>query len=227
MNEKMAEFVGICLGDGCISITKRYNEFAVSGHHIDERRYYNETVIPLFNELFARRFLKKNVTGKTDKTNGVYGIHVFNKEIVNALIRIGLPKSPKRNIEIPEKFTSKKLVKHVLRGLFDTDGTVYFNKSTSGAYSQPRIRLGSTSKKLIVQVKDALEKLGFSPFMKKPYKGKRDKITMYYVCIYKKKDIEMWSDTIGFNNCKHLQKIKKWKTFGYCHPNNSQHLCQT
>lgn len=235
MDKKLAELVGICIGDGCISINQRYHEFAISGDLSEEREYYDNHVVPLFNECIAKPFFNKEVMAKEDPSNGVYGFHIFNKDLVQKLLDLGLTKSPKTNVKIPKKFMGKELIPFVLKGLFDTDGTVYFNKATSGKYSQPRISLGSISTELVQQVKEALISMGFKPMNKKPYKGKRDKNTVHYVQIYLKKDIDRWMDLIGFNNPKHLTKILTWKNFGFCQPNTSLEerkcnlymLCQT
>lgn len=214
LTEDLAEFVGICIGDGCISVNKRYSELSVCGDIVEEKEYYLKRVIPLFNKELCKPLIGKEVIGKEYLKNGVYGFKIFNKIIVKYLEKLGLNSGRKINVTIPEKFVNKELVKAVLRGIFDTDGTVYFNKSTSGIYSQPRIKLGSTSKKLIFQLKEIIKSLGITSYIKKPYKGKRDTNKIYSIVIYRKEDILKWSKEIGFNNPKHSSKIKIWKNLG-------------
>ncbi|UCD03956.1 MAG: hypothetical protein JSW73_05470 [Candidatus Woesearchaeota archaeon] len=214
LTKDLAEFIGICIGDGCISVNKRYSELSVCGDSIEEREYYDKTVIPLFNKTIGKPLLDYKLSGRDYSKNGVYGFKIFNKAVVDYLRNIGLKPGKKTNIEIPERLMTESLIRNVLRGIFDTDGTVYFNKSTSGKHTQPRIKISSTSKNLIFQIKQISEKLGFRPYFKKPYKGKRDLNPVYSLVLYKKEDINRWIKEIGFNNPKHTSKIDIWKKIG-------------
>ena len=45
----LAKIIGIHLGDGCISITSKYFEYALSGDINEEKEYYDEILTPLYN----------------------------------------------------------------------------------------------------------------------------------------------------------------------------------
>jgi len=218
----VAELVGIHLGDGCLSITRNYQEYALSGDLSEEREYLERWVIPMFNEKVAIPLLGKPIKGKPNPINGVYGFHIFNPKVVQYFIKLGLKHGSKMEATIPpEILRSKRLVKRLLRGLFDTDGTIYFEKNYSikqSKHKRPKIKIGLTSPKLALQVKEALEDLGFHPMWKKPYKGKRDLNPVYSIVLHRKSDIQKWFYEVGFKNPKHQTKLQIWREFGSCPP---------
>ncbi len=217
ISENVAELVGIILGDGCISINNRYSELALCGDITEEKPYYENYVVPLLNRCL-KSILKNKIEGKEVVSNGVYGVHIFDEGVVNCLLELGLKKSPKVDIVIPKRFISNRFLKHTLRGLFDTDGSIYFEKNLEGKHTIPKIKLGSTSKKLVNQLAKILKNLNFKPYLPKPYKGKRDMRKMYYIRLSRREDVERWIEFIGFNSSKHLTKIELWRKTGICPP---------
>lgn len=220
INGEIAEILGIHVGDGCISVNKRYKEYALSGDIREEREYYDNWVVPLFSKNIVKPLLNKELVAKEYKKNGTYGFYIFNSKIVDFFLDFGIPFGSKLNIGIPKQILeNKKLSKRFLRGLFDTDGCLYFDRNRSAKNpinKVPSIRLGNTSKKLIKQVYSLLLKLNYHPRLTKPYKGKRDKNFVYYVLIYRKNDVKEWMRNIGFKSPKHRTKWLVFKKLGYC-----------
>ncbi len=222
-SDKQFELMGMHVGDGCISINNRYSEYALLGDIREEREYYESYIIPLFNDAVMMPILNRKVSGKGYPTMGVFGFIVFNSKICKYFMDLGLKPGPKTNIKLPRLVTKAKpeLQKAFLRGLFDTDGSIYFEKNYSAKsdkHIRPKIKLGTTSKTLKEQLKQMLANLGIKVIDKKPYKGKRDKNMKYELVIYRKTDIEKWIKEIGFSNSKHITKIQIWKILGYCPP---------
>jgi len=113
----------------------------------------------------------------------------------------------------------RNLLKKFLRGLFDTDGCIYFDKNYSAKNpinNVPIILLGSVSKNLIEDVYNSLIRLGLHPVYQKPYKGKRDKNIFYRVRIYRREDIKFFINKIGFKNPKHYTKWQVFNKLGVC-----------
>ena len=221
--EKLFELMGISVGDGCLSITKRYKEYAVLGDMTEEKEYYESHVVPLFNEIVMMPLLNKKIVGKTYPTMGVFGFLVFNPKIFNFFTNLGFKTGPKTNMKLSDIVTKAKphLQRAFLRGLFDTDGSIFFEKNYSAKHekhNRPKIKLGTTSKIMKEQIKQMCSGLGIKVFDKKPHKGKRDKNIMYELVIYRKSDIEKWIKDIGFNNPKHKTKVEIWRNLGYCPP---------
>ena len=89
-----------------------------------------------------------------------------------------------------------KLISACIRGIFDTDGCVYFKKD--GKHS--KIIFYSQSTKLIESLTFYLDKMGFEP---RVY-GTGRRIMLYGLPMLK-----LWVKKIGTNNPKHYLKLKR------------------
>lgn len=221
----LSELIGIHIGDGCISKNKRYSEYYLGGDLVEEKEYHDKFVGPLFNKKIMNPLLGKNVQYKEHPKIGIYGFHIFNDKIVNYFEKLGVPIGSKINVKVPKQImNNKELSKRFLRGLFDTDGNIYFDKNRSAKNQEnnrPVIKLGTVSKGLIKDVFFMLNKLKLHPRIKKPYKGKKDKNEVYTILVYRKKDIEYFIESIGFKNPKHYTKWQIFKKFGVCPPHTT------
>lgn len=222
IDEDLAELFGIHIGDGCISENQRYSEYYLGGNLTEEKEYHDNWVGPLFNKKVMNPLFNKNVNYKEHPKVGIYGFHIFNKKLINFFKEFGIVTGSKINMGIPRKIlTDKKLLKRFLRGLFDTDGTIYFEKSYTSKHfkhNHPIIKLGTVSNMLANDVYNSLKKLGLNPRMKNPHKGKKDKNIVYNVLLYRKEDINFFINEIGFKNPKHYTKWMIYKKLSYCSP---------
>jgi intein/homing endonuclease len=220
IDEELAELLGIHIGDGCISENNRYSEYYLGGDLIEEREYHDNWVGPLFNKKIMIPLFNKKVNYKEHPKVGVYAFHIFDKKLVDFFKSFGICSGSKINSGIPKTILSdKKLLKRFLRGLFDTDGCIYFDKNYSSKNpisNVPKILIGTVSKELINDVYFSLFKLGIHPIMQKPYKGKKDKNIVYRIRICRKKDINYFIKEIKFKNPKHYTKWLVFKKLGYC-----------
>ncbi|MCH7568578.1 MAG: hypothetical protein IIA87_04105 [Nanoarchaeota archaeon] len=218
----LAELMGIHIGDGCISVNKRYSEYYLGGDLKEEKEYHNEWVAPLFNKKIMIPLYDKKAPYKEHPKVGIYGFHIFDKKIVRFFEKLSIPSGPKINISIPKPILrSKYLSRRFLRGLFDTDGTIYFDKNYSAKNpinNKPRIKLDSVSFGLINNTYDLLIGLGFNPRLRKAYKGKGDKNPFYGIIIDNIGDIDLFFKIIGFKNSKHYTKWLVFKKLNYCPP---------
>jgi len=225
--KEIAEFLGWHLGDGCISINSKYSEYTLTGDIKEEYPFYEEVILPTFNRIFKNN-LKKPIILKKYHSVGVCGIYLFDKSFVSFLQKqYGLLSGKKYNIKIPEIIKTKEEKIHFLRGLFDTDGSIYFCKSNykpkkktfcNKYHYKPKIKLATISKVLIKEVFNMLLSLGFTPRMYKPRKQRKNEQYMYSVVLDLDKDTKKWIKEIGFKNHKHLTKVKVWKKYGFCPP---------
>ncbi|MBI2629800.1 hypothetical protein HYW76_01740 [Candidatus Pacearchaeota archaeon] len=219
----MAELLGIHIGDGCISVNKRYSMYYLGGDINEEKEYHDVWVSKLLNKKVLFPLNKKQAHYKEYYSTGVYGVYIFDKEVVSFFKKFGILSGSKKEQDIPKEILRKKyLIKRFTRGLFDTDGSIYFDKNRScknPINNVPLIKLGITSKRLVKSVFNSLKLLGFNPRMKKPYKGKKDKNKVYSILIYRKKDITNYIKNIGFKNSKHTTKWLVFQKQGYLQPN--------
>ena len=218
----LAELLGIHVGDGCISKNERYSEYYLGGDLTEEREYHDSWVGPLFNKKIMLPLLNRKIVYKEHPKVGVYGFYLFNHTVVQFFEKLGIKAGSKLHVTIPQVILDQPpLHKRFLRGLFDTDGTLYFDKNRSAKQpvnKVPMIRLGSVSKLLIQQVHEMLQGLGIHSRIMKPWKGKRNKNALHAVTISRKKDIHYFIENIEFKNTKHVTRWKVYKKLGYCPP---------
>src|SRR3989344_4206395 len=158
-SRKLAEFVGIVMGDG--GITAR--QVTVTLNKEDDRLYVLY-VANLFKELFGVEpglYAKKNGEKAVD-------IVVSRTRLVKYCSALGLKvgNKIKQNLDIPEWVqNNKSFLLACIRGLVDTDGCIFQeNHRIKGKlYSYPRLAFTSASPPLRLSVIKALEDIGLHP----------------------------------------------------------------
>jgi intein/homing endonuclease len=167
----------------------------------------------------------------------VYGIVTYKKEIINKATNLGFQIGKKCLIaEIPKHILNhknKEIIKAVLRGIFDADGSFRCEKSRASTSTEwkrthnyhPELRITSCSKKLLKQIQFLLEKLDIeSKIVQKGIKGIKNNRNIndsFALNIRKIKEIEKWFKFIGTNNPRHKTRYDVWKKIGYLPPNNT------
>ncbi len=195
---KLAEEIGMHVGDGFLSNKK--NEFRLKGNKFNEKDYYNNFVRKLYKDLF-------NINVKIKEYESTYGFELYSKTICKFKKQIiKLPSGKKDNITIPKiiKINNIGVLSSLLRGLFDTDGSVHFQSKYGHKNYYPLISISQKSVKLIKEIEILLEMLGFNP------STHFDKESAS-VSLYGYDSLEKFIERVGFNNPKHLKKIAEWK----------------
>lgn len=229
INSEIAEILGAFIGDGWIESDK--DALYITGHPIEDKNYYDNHLAPLFSKYFTL------VRPKNFSYWGVYGIVTYKKAVISQAINLGFQTGPKSLVaEIPKsvlKSGDKKIIKAVLRGISDADGSFWCERSrakTSTKWKQthnyhPEFRITSCSKKLLEQIQSLLKQLDIdSKIVKKATKGfkhKRNINLSYALNIRRKSEIEQWFKIIGTNNPKHQTRYQVWKKLGYLPPNTT------
>ena len=157
LTPELAEFLGWYFGDGCLSAKGGKYQFSITGDLKEEFQFYEEIVVPAFNQLFGND-LKRKVSTRKYLSVGVCGIYVSNKGFVNILQeRFNLKSGKKLDVNLPPLETTEQK-KAFLRGLFDTDGSIYFGRShvktkkptfSNTYHYKPTIKFATISKTLI------------------------------------------------------------------------------
>lgn len=210
ISPKAAELLGMHAGDGTLYRVKNSLVWELRGD-IKERDYYLNHILPLLNSLFSIDLpLKFRNGGK----NGCIGVQTTNKEITSFFLNNSFLPGKKSNIvRIPAhiKKSSKPVLCAFIRGLFDTDGCLRFdkiNKNTKHDY--PKIEIGSISENLINDLAKSLSFLGFN------YYTWTDRSTMTFkLCIAGKTMLNRWIEVIKPGNSKHLNKYLLFKESGF------------
>ena len=204
-SEKLAEFVGIVLGDGCISkyIKKNhYHYYAVRivGDSRHDRDYFLNFVKPLIKELFG---IDASVYYR--KEANTMDLHARSKQLIYFLLSIGMKDGNKikNQVGFPKWIWEKEeYVAACLRGLIDTDGCICeLLPHWPGLW---QLNFDNRSLPLLQDVRRAFLKLGFHPSKihgsKTPY-GNRVDIT-------RKADIHKFYKEICFHNSRHLKRYE-------------------
>ncbi|MBI2507379.1 hypothetical protein HYV89_00310 [Candidatus Woesearchaeota archaeon] len=215
---ELSEISGIHSGDGHL---RRDKELEISGS-FEEKEYYDTRVIPLFNNFF-----NLSIKGRFFTSKGTYGFWVVNKEIGNTLKEIGFPSGNKtKTVKVPNiilKSNNSSIRRSFLRGLFDTDGCMSFNKriynknhfkKTKNFY--PTILIVSISKNLIKGVDLLCKKEGFESKVYLHIPKKKTENIRYIMQISGEKSLLDWMEKISPKNQIKVSRFKVWEKFGHC-----------
>lgn len=181
-SNKLAEFIGIMLGDGHISHTQ---VMVTLGSKENEYVLY---VSKLMDEIFntkSRIFVRKT---------GHKTVYMGSVLAVKWLEDMGLAHNKvKYQVDVPKwVFAKDGYMKNAIRGLIDTDGSVY--KLKFGA----QISFCNNSQPLLNSVRLMLAKLGFHP-------SKICNNKQFYLT--RQQDLKKFFKEIGFNNSKHHRRF--------------------
>lgn len=224
-NEELAEACGIHAGDGHLR-NKNYNrELDISGS-FEEEIYYLNKVIPLFSKVF-----NVNIKGRTFPKRGTYGFIIRDKKTIEKMHELGFPYGRKSNIVSAPEFVMKtsniRIKSAFLRGLFDTDGSVYFLRSRGKKYCEfkrnfnyyPVINITTTSKSLFEDTKRLLDEVGFD-YSYDVRKQTNPKWADAHRIWIKGERVVEWMEKVGINNPIKSSRYEIWKKYGHC-PSNT------
>lgn len=223
INPLLAEICGIHAGDGYLRNDGKRREWDISGN-IEEKKYYDQHVIPLFKKVFSIK-----IKGKLFPHRNTYGFVIRDKKIVEFVHEnLGFPYGKKSlKVKIPASILENlSLKKSFLRGYFDTDGHLGFGKKY-GLYSEfkktrhcyPRIMFTTVSENIVKSLKEIFEELNFN-FVYYTYQPKEQTESLKYrIDINGPKNLKRWLCSIGINNPTKYSRFLIWKKYGFCPTN--------
>jgi hypothetical protein len=219
IDENLAEETGIHIGDGMMNHYPDCRLYYIKYvGNIEEMNSYGKYIIHLLKKVYNPKHIRKIIV----KGTNYYYINVNSKEIL--LFKkdvLGLPLGPKGNMSIPHQIlNSTNLFIPFLRGLFDTDGSIWFERRKKKIHYYPKIKIELKSKNIILQCLNKLRELEFNVSASfdliQTKKGKRFKT--HRIVINGVKSLEKWWSLIGSKNPKNITKYLIWKKFGFCPP---------
>jgi len=200
LSPKMAEFVGAFIGDGFTAKYQSGGKFIYMTQFTGDSRfdtgYYKNVICPTAQRNF--NYKKDNMKSKKN----VLRVNFYSKRLFEFLtVRLNLPSGKKSStVLIPnEIFGSNKLAVKCIRGIFDTDGCVFFDKRPAYKAPYARISLKMFNPPLIDQIFSKLCELKLSA--EKLGTGKE-------IQIIGPKNVKLFLTKIGFSNDRHFQKLK-------------------
>lgn len=188
----LAECVGIILGDGSIS---RY-QVCVSLDRIRDREYAS-VVKELFSLVFGDM---PSVHERPEK--GTIDVVLSGVALSEELVSMGLVRGDKvrQQVAIPNWiYDNPEYSRACVRGLFDTDGSLYAHRKTKATYYGWTFT--NYSRPLLNGVARILRANGFDP-----KQGCKESIFMY-----NRNALERYFDIFGTNNPKNSQKYSKYR----------------
>ncbi len=215
LNEKLAHFIGIHLGDG--HLNKKVHDYRMyyNGHFINEFEWYHSFLTNLIYELFN----KKVTPSKGHNTIMI----VFSSKAIHSFLNkvCELPIGSKSNCDVPDiiKESNKNIKRAFLRGLADTDFSLVFKNRHKNINYYPVIDHHTPNKKLSKSIVDLLLNLGFNIHSGERLMKREDKFhKSCYFQINGVKALEKWMREIGFTSNNQLTKLKVWRKFGFLPP---------
>jgi hypothetical protein len=210
---KIYELIGIILGDGCLYYDEKRRIYMLEiVGNADEQWDFFQRISETISKLAGKR---PKIRIKKEKLGKGIRLYLYNKKFLDYLINLGLSKSPKTfTAKIPKQFLSWSYSKYIIRGLFETDGSLFFSRSKNIKYpSYPRIEIKTSSEKLLIQLNNILTKQEFKVSIKRT---KSDRTPA--ILISGEKMLDKWVKHIGFNTIKNLSKYHFFKDNGYYIP---------
>ncbi len=226
LTEELAEICGIHAGDGYLRYTGKRKELDISGG-IEEKEYYDNYVIPLINKLF-----KLSIKGVCFPLRKTYGFRCYNRTVVFTLASFGFPSGKKTTIvSIPKQISECKKIKipcAFLRGYFDTDGCLNFDKKIKNSsqfqrkyHYYPRLKFSTCSQELARGFQKLVKRFGFNCKLYTHKPKKETESLKYILQITGNKAIEHWMLLIGSKNPSKVSRYLIWKKYGFCPPNTT------
>ncbi len=179
---ELAEFLGIMLGDGHLS------HFQIVVTLGTKELSYAEYIVQLIEKLFG---VKPKIGVRK---NGFKDVYLGSRCLVDWLQREGLVFNKVRSqVAVPQWiFKKNDYIRYFLRGLFDTDGSIY--KLRFGI----QISITNRSQPLLSASQKALDVLDYHP----------SDISAYRVYVTRREEIERFFQEIRPANLKHQQRFK-------------------
>ncbi len=193
INEELAEFIGIMLGDG--GMTKF--QITVTLHRVDDLKY-SDFVKKRIKELFG---VSPSLYSRKDVN--VICVALARRKAVEYLCSLGLVigNKVKQKICVPSWILeNEKYSLACMRGLMDTDGSMYIHRYSVGGkeYRYKKLCFSSASEPLRKDVLFILHRFGSAATCS----GTNVRIDSIA-------DVKRYMEVIGTNNPKHLKRYSK------------------
>ena len=208
ISDDLVEFIGILLGDGHLS--EGYFNVSLNGiDEIDYVKYVEEMILDLFNIKPKRRWARDGPSSPDDAKALVLSVH--SREIVSELLDLGMQSGNKsvNQVSVPKfVYSDRKHIIRSLKGLTDTDGSIFVDKSRGTIY----VSFPNASKPLAKDFAKLCKHLDIDSNFYGPYYrfNPETKTTTrdYKVTILKKEDVNKFLKIINPEKWKDKQEIE-------------------
>lgn len=222
MTHELAEVCGIHAGDGYLRNDGKRRELDISGG-VEEKEYYDNHVVPLFENFFDL-----TINPRYFSARGTYGFVIRDKRTIKFMHSLGFPYGKKSlTVSIPEQILCSRnldIIYRFIRGVFDTDGCLDFNRKSGGRYTlfkrirdyYPSITISTVSRNLFNGLRELFDKTGFFYHIKLPQSKNINWNQEHILCLSGVSNLEKWINNIGFKNTSKFSRYLIWKEYGFC-----------
>jgi hypothetical protein len=200
----LCELAGAIIGNGNLWTDGSRYRVEITGHPQLDKEYFN-----YLSKISHRLFKKKPYPLRVHQRGLRWRLQ--SEEAYFSLLKLGIPagKGKSHKVTMPDSIMQKEwnFVKWTMRGIMDTDGTLFFSKKTYDNPIYPTIEIRTCSRTLANQMTMILQQNGFRARLR------GNKTEGYHVALYGSNMLNRWMKEIGFSNPKHMNKIQARKTF--------------
>ena len=192
-SERVSELIGAILGDGNI-YDRRPTYVELCGNPVNDSDYFKSVLLPIVKaelHLSPKLFIRSR--GLRFRIN--------NKSFVDWLKRMGIPSGElKAKARIPSFIAeNRRLLVSCIRGIYDTDGSVYFDARATYRKPYPRIDLHMRNRELLNQLTVLLTDFGIvHSFVRSKGSLETSGVDV----------LKQFLEKIGFSNSYHIQRIR-------------------
>lgn len=204
ISPELCEFVGAVIGNGNLWTDGSRFRVELTGDPESDREYFSY-LANISNSLFGKKPYALRIHQRGLRWR------LQSKEAYTLLQNIGIPvgNGKAHKVTIPDLILKKgwSFSKWSIRGIMDTDGTLFFSKKTYKNPIYPTIELRTCCSPLANQLTDVLQ----NQHLRARLRGNEHE--GYHVALYGSEMLKLWISEIGFSNPKHLNKLtlKTWK----------------
>jgi intein/homing endonuclease len=193
-SERIAELIGAILGDGNI-YDKRPHYVEFCGNPVNDLLYYERVLLPIVREelgKYPRLFVRY----------GGLRFRINQRSFVDWLKQQGIPAGEaKGSASFPDFIvSSRKLLPRCIRGIYDTDGSVYFDRRPAYVRPYPRVDLHMTNACLLEQLSRFLDEYGIK------HSFVRSKGSLETAGV---ESLKLFLQKVGFSNPYHISRIER------------------
>jgi DNA-binding transcriptional regulator WhiA len=214
LNNVIAELIGMHVGDGTLYNTKSGRVWELRGG-LNEEDYYRDHVRKIIKSIFPEINTKPKF--RSGGKNGCFGFQISKREVTSFFITYGFkPGKKSHTVRIPKYIINSnvQIQSSFVRGLFDTDGCIRFERINNQAnHTYPKLEFVSASEGLRNDLQKLLSSMNFRTNIWGNSK------TYYRLCISGTKYLDKFMREISPKNKKHLSKYQIWQRRGHYVPN--------
>lgn len=198
LTKELAYFIGLFIGDG---FTNKYGGYYLTQFTGDkkEKQFYETLISDYCKRIFSiTPVIREDKKGNFIRVN-LYSIDLFN--LITKRFKISAGRKSK-SVIIPDEILNSEsaIIKACIRGLYDAEGCIFFDKRESYKKPYPRIDLHMNNLELLKQIYNLLNRLEIKCTLGTIKNNLR-------VIIYGEEQVKKFVQEIGFSNPKHIKRL--------------------